>query len=66
MGLGLAVVQRNAEALGAKIIVKSEPPQGSSFVVIVPTRESPTEYTAPDDVPERNTEVQGLPLPKEA
>ena len=36
MGLGLAVVQRNAEAIGAKIIVKSELPQGSSFLVIVP------------------------------
>ena len=36
MGLGLAVVKRNAEALGAEIVVKSEPPQGSSFRVIVP------------------------------
>ncbi len=36
MGLGLAVVQRNAEVLGAEIMVKSEPPKGSSFVVIVP------------------------------
>ena len=40
MGLGLAVVQRNAEALGAKIIVKSELPQGSSFLVIVPLANS--------------------------
>jgi signal transduction histidine kinase len=36
MGLGLAVVQRNVEALGAKIIVKTALTQGSSFVVIVP------------------------------
>lgn len=36
MGLGLAVVQRNVEAIGAKIIVRSELPQGSSFLVIVP------------------------------
>jgi two-component system sensor histidine kinase/response regulator len=36
MGLGLAVVQRNVEAIGAKIVVKSELPQGSSFLVIVP------------------------------
>ena len=33
MGLGLAVVQRNAEALGAKIVVKSALQQGSAFVV---------------------------------
>ena len=36
MGLGLAVVQRNVEALGAKIIVKAALPQGSVFVVIIP------------------------------
>jgi signal transduction histidine kinase len=36
MGLGLAVVQRNVEALGAKIIVKSTLQQGSTFVVTVP------------------------------
>jgi len=36
MGLGLAVVQRNVEALGAKIIVKTAPQQGSAFVVTVP------------------------------
>ncbi len=40
MGLGLAVVQRNADALGAKIIVKSELAQGSSFLVIVPLAKS--------------------------
>ena len=38
MGLGLAVVQRNAEAIGAKIIVKSELSQGSAFVVTIPIR----------------------------
>jgi len=36
MGLGLAVVQRNVEALGAKIIVKTALQQGSAFVVIIP------------------------------
>jgi len=36
MGLGLAVVQRNAEALGAEIIVKTVLHQGSAFIVIVP------------------------------
>jgi signal transduction histidine kinase len=36
MGLGLAVVQRNVEALGAKLVVKRELPQGSAFVVIIP------------------------------
>jgi signal transduction histidine kinase len=36
MGLGLAVVKRNAEALGAKIIVKSTLEQGSAFVVTIP------------------------------
>jgi len=36
MGLGLAVVQRNVEALGAKIMVKTAPKQGSAFVVTVP------------------------------
>ncbi|MGH7924413.1 MAG: sensor histidine kinase [Candidatus Binatus sp.] len=39
MGLGLAVVQRNVQALGAKIIVKSALRQGSSFVVTVPIAE---------------------------
>jgi signal transduction histidine kinase len=41
MGLGLAVVQRNAEALGAKIIVKNQLPQGSAFIVIVPISSPP-------------------------
>ena len=36
MGLGLAVVQRNVEALGAKIIVKAALPQGTVFIVIIP------------------------------
>ncbi len=36
MGLGLAVVQRNVAALGAKIIVQTAPQQGSAFVVTVP------------------------------
>jgi signal transduction histidine kinase len=36
MGLGLAVVQRNVEALGAKIIVKTKLQQGSAFLVVVP------------------------------
>ena len=35
-GLGLAVVQRNVEALGAKIIVKTVLQEGSAFVVVVP------------------------------
>ncbi|HLX05446.1 MAG TPA: HAMP domain-containing sensor histidine kinase [Candidatus Binatus sp.] len=36
MGLGLAVVQRNVEALGAKITVKTAFEQGSAFVVTIP------------------------------
>jgi signal transduction histidine kinase len=36
MGLGLAVVQRNVEALGAEIIVRTALLQGSSFVVTIP------------------------------
>jgi len=40
MGLGLAVVQRNVEALGGKIIVKPGMPQGSIFIVIVPVTDS--------------------------
>jgi signal transduction histidine kinase len=36
MGLGLAVVQRNVKALGGKIVVRSEWPRGSAFVVIIP------------------------------
>ena len=36
MGLGLAVVQRNVEALGAEIVVKTAPEQGSTFVVTIP------------------------------
>jgi len=36
MGLGLAVVQRNVETLGATIVVKTAPKQGSTFVVRVP------------------------------
>jgi len=36
MGLGLAVVQRNVETLGAKITVRTTPKQGSTFVVRVP------------------------------
>ena len=43
MGLGLAVVQRNVEALGAKIMLKPALPQGSAFVVIVPIAEPVTE-----------------------
>jgi len=39
-GLGLAVVQRNVEALGAKIIVKTAPQQGSTFIVIIPIAQS--------------------------
>jgi signal transduction histidine kinase len=38
MGLGLAVVQRNVEALGAKIIVRTALRQGSSFIVTIPIR----------------------------
>jgi signal transduction histidine kinase len=36
MGLGLAVVQRNVEALGAKIVVKTAPDHGSAFIVTIP------------------------------
>jgi len=38
MGLGLAVVQRNVEALGAELIVRTALLQGSSFVVTIPIR----------------------------
>jgi two-component system sensor histidine kinase/response regulator len=47
IGLGLAVVQRNVEALGAKIMVKAALPQGSAFVVIVPIAEPVTENLHP-------------------
>ncbi len=36
MGLGLAVVRRNALALGARIVVKSPPGEGSTFIVTIP------------------------------
>jgi signal transduction histidine kinase len=36
MGLGLAVVHRNAEALGATVLVKPVLPHGTAFVVTVP------------------------------
>jgi two-component system sensor histidine kinase/response regulator len=36
MGLGLAVVRRNADALGAKIMVKPVLPRGTAFLVTVP------------------------------
>ena len=36
MGLGLAVVQRNVQALGGKIIVRNDRPRGSVFVVLIP------------------------------
>jgi len=38
MGLGLAVVQRNVEALGARMLVKTALRQGSAFVVTIPIR----------------------------
>ncbi len=47
MGLGLAVVQRNAEALGAEIIVKTALHQGSAFVVIVPIADPIADATHP-------------------
>jgi signal transduction histidine kinase len=36
VGLGLAVVQRNVLALGARIVVKSPPGNGSTFIVTIP------------------------------
>jgi signal transduction histidine kinase len=36
MGLGLAVVRRNVEALGAKMVVRTALKQGSSFLVTIP------------------------------
>ena len=45
--LGLAVVQRNVEALGAKIMVKTALPQGSVFVVIIPIAGSIAETSHP-------------------
>lgn len=47
MGLGLAVVQRNVEALGAKIIVKPALPRGSVFTVIIPIAEPIAEAAHP-------------------
>jgi two-component system sensor histidine kinase/response regulator len=41
MGLGLAVVQKNAIALGAKLAVKSAIGQGSTFTVTVPVDRPP-------------------------
>ena len=36
MGLGLAVVRRNAEALGAKVMVEPVLPHGTNFAVTIP------------------------------
>ena len=47
MGLGLAVVQRNVEALGAKLIVKTALHRGSAFVVIVPIASANAEAPHP-------------------
>jgi len=47
MGLGLAVVQRNVKALGAKIIVKTGLPQGCAFVVTIPIAESIAQAPCP-------------------
>ncbi len=47
MGLGLAVVQRNVEALGAKIIVKPALPQGSAFIVKIPIADSIADASHP-------------------
>jgi signal transduction histidine kinase len=41
MGLGLAVVQKNAIALGAKLAVKSALRQGSLFIVTIPVDGTP-------------------------
>ncbi len=41
MGLGLAVVQKNAIALGAKLTVKSARTQGSLFIVTIPVDGTP-------------------------
>jgi signal transduction histidine kinase len=38
MGLGLSVVKRNLEALGAALEVESEPDNGSIFIVRIPAR----------------------------
>jgi len=47
MGLGLAVVQRNVEALGAEIIVRTALHQSSAFVVIVPLASPVAEPPSP-------------------
>jgi len=39
MGLGLAVVQRNVEALGAQLVVRTALDKGSAFAVTVPISE---------------------------
>ena len=36
MGLGLAVVQRNAQVLGARILIKRVVPHGTAFLVSIP------------------------------
>jgi len=43
MGLGLAVVARNVEALGAELTVKTALHQGSAFIVTVPITDPKTE-----------------------
>jgi two-component system, sensor histidine kinase and response regulator len=47
MGLGLAVVQRNAQALGAEILVKPILPHGTAFSVIIPIAYSAAEVLHP-------------------
>ena len=44
MGLGLAVVQRNAITLGATIVVNSALSQGSVFIVTIPISETPATH----------------------
>jgi len=50
LGLGLAVVQRNVSALGAKLEVSSTPGHGSLFVVRIP----PTPLRTAQTTPKRN------------
>lgn len=47
MGLGLAVVQRNAELLGAKIKVNTARGKGSSFSVTIPIAKRPARNRSP-------------------
>ena len=51
LGLGLAIVERAARAVGAKISVRSQYGKGSCFAVSLPIRECPQQFNAESTLP---------------